>query len=83
MQYPTINRNVSLFADILFVGYESKNTVKWGYSQPIGKDGLDLVGRQGEHYTATNIWPILRSHSNLSPCYLSTALSLQTENTAL
>ncbi len=28
MQYPTINRNVSLFADILFVGYESKNTVK-------------------------------------------------------
>ena len=31
----------------------------------------------------TNIWPILRAHSKLSSCHLSTALSLQTENTAL
>jgi len=25
---------------------------------------------------ARNIWPILRTHQNLTPCYLSTALSL-------
>jgi len=32
---------------------------------------------------ATNIWPILRTHQNLISGYISTALSLQTENTAL
>src|SRR6218665_1739061 len=30
---------------------------------------------------ATNICPILRAYSNLSPCHLFTALSLHTENT--
>jgi len=27
---------------------------------------------------ATNIWPILRNHQNLTSCYISTALSFQT-----
>jgi len=31
---------------------------------------------------ATNIWLILRTHANLTFCDLSTALSLQSENTA-
>src|SRR6218665_11338 len=32
---------------------------------------------------AKTIWPIIRTHQNLTPCYLSTTLSFQTENTAL
>jgi len=33
--------------------------------------------------TSTTIWPILRTHKNSTPCYLSTALSPQTKNTVL
>ena len=32
---------------------------------------------------ATNIWPILRTHPKLTSSHISTALSLQSENTAL
>ena len=71
-----IQCNKLLFS-VMILHRASWSTCRWLFLYLL----LLLALEQTPASIATNIWPILRAHSNLALCHLSTALSLQTENT--